>query len=183
MAPRCKRSNSPRRTDRVDWETPREGADWERVRVVGALSESLALLAFGANAFGQKGREAVGMSTAKTDGGAPGRRQAHVSVPASMEFLVFEDNAGEYHWTIVSGEGATLARSCGFASSEDAEQAARQIRRAAAAARFESLGVLASPVDLTARRAAKRDVADAESWLDERGALSAAAEARPPAPR
>ncbi len=27
------------------------------------------------------------------------------SKPASMEFLVFEDNGGDYHWSITSGNG------------------------------------------------------------------------------
>ena len=77
-----------------------------------------------------------------------------------MTFLVFEDNGGSYHWTIVAADGATLARSEGFASYNDAEQAAQRVREAATASRFERHRNSASPVDLIARReAARRDAA------------------------
>jgi uncharacterized protein YegP (UPF0339 family) len=53
-----------------------------------------------------------------------------------MEFLVFGDNGGEYHWTIVGGSGESLAQSPGFASHEDAERAARYVYDGAGSARF-----------------------------------------------
>ena len=65
------------------------------------------------------------------------RRAADVCVP-SMEVLIFEDNAGDHHWTIVAGDGATLARSRGFASYDHAKQAVEQIRHGVASARFEA---------------------------------------------
>jgi uncharacterized protein YegP (UPF0339 family) len=40
-----------------------------------------------------------------------------------MEFVVFEDNGGEYYWEMVAADGATLASSGTFASYEEAEQA------------------------------------------------------------
>jgi uncharacterized protein YegP (UPF0339 family) len=53
-----------------------------------------------------------------------------------MEFLVVEDNAGAYYWTIVADDGAPLARSGGFASYDLATQAAEHIRDGVASARF-----------------------------------------------
>jgi hypothetical protein len=44
------------------------------------------------------------------------RRGPEVHGPAVMEFLVYEDNGGFYHWRIVASDGATLAGSGGFAS-------------------------------------------------------------------
>ena len=64
-------------------------------------------------------------------------RQTHVPARSAMEFLIFEDNSGSYHWTILAGDGATLGHSEDFASYDDAEQAARQIRDGAASARLE----------------------------------------------
>jgi len=56
-----------------------------------------------------------------------------------MEFLVFEENGGDYHWTIVAGDGATLARSEGFGCYEDAERAATHVREGAASASLEAV--------------------------------------------
>jgi len=100
-----------------------------------------------------------------------------------MTFLVFEDNGGSYHWTIVAADGAILARSEGFASYNDAEQAAQRVREAATSARFDRHGIGASRVDLTARRDAASDAADAERWLDEGGSFRSEAVARWPAER
>ncbi len=110
------------------------------------------------------------------------RRAPEVHLPASMEFLVFEDNDGSYHWTIVAADGATLAGSCAFASHEDAVRAARHVRDGAASALFER-HVVGPPADLTARRDAARDNSDAERWLDEGGSFSSEAVTRWPAPR
>ncbi len=59
-----------------------------------------------------------------------------VSKSTSMEFVIFEDNGGRYHWRIVAGNGGTLAHSEGFASYEDAEQAVRHVRDNAPSASF-----------------------------------------------
>jgi uncharacterized protein YegP (UPF0339 family) len=61
-------------------------------------------------------------------------RAPDVRVSEWMEFLICEDNGGDYYWTIVAGDGATLARSAGFASYDDAEEAAEHIRAGAASA-------------------------------------------------
>jgi uncharacterized protein YegP (UPF0339 family) len=99
-----------------------------------------------------------------------------------MEFLIFEDNGGDYHWTIVAGDGSTLARSGSFASYDDAEKAAKHARDGAALALFERGGTGALPVDLIARRDAMSDASDAERWLDEGGSFSSEAVAEWPAP-
>ena len=110
------------------------------------------------------------------------RRPAHVRSPESMEFVIFEDNSGAYHWTIVASDGETLARSSGFASGDQAEQAARRVRDAASSARFQRRGTGAVPVDLMARRDPASDDDDAERWLDEGGSFSSEAVAKWPAP-
>jgi uncharacterized protein YegP (UPF0339 family) len=106
------------------------------------------------------------------------RRAREVPLPESMEFLIFEDNSDEYHWTIVTAGGVTLARSAGFASHEDAERAAQHVRAGAASARFERRPTGGPPADLSARRNATGDAAEAERWLDERASASNGAVAK-----
>lgn len=105
--------------------------------------------------------------------------------PASMMFLVFEDNGGGYHWMIVADGGETLVRSASFGSHEEAAQAARIVHRGASSASFEDRSGHPPPVDLPARRdaATARDRLDAERWLDEGGSFSNKAVSRWPAPR
>lgn len=104
------------------------------------------------------------------------RRAADANVPASMEFLIGEDNSGSYHWGLRAADGgAILARSEGFTSYEDAEQAAQRVRGGAVSARFESRAVEAAPIDLGARRDASSDDSEAERWLDEGGSFSSEA--------
>ncbi|MFZ0379915.1 MAG: DUF1508 domain-containing protein [Solirubrobacteraceae bacterium] len=100
------------------------------------------------------------------------RRGADANVPASMEFLIFADNGGSYHWRLRADDGAILGDSGGFASYDDAEHAAQQVCGGAASARFAPRSVDAVPVDLSARRDASSDNSDAERWLDERGSSS-----------
>ena len=101
-------------------------------------------------------------------------------VPEPMEFLIFEDNAGAYHWRIVAGDGATVAQSGSFAAYDDAVHAARRVRDGAASARFDRRGGEAGPVDLGARHDRPGDELDAERWLDEGGSFSSEAVARWP---
>ena len=108
---------------------------------------------------------------------------AQEHLPAPMEFLIFEDNGGSYHWRILADDGTTLGQSGDFASYHDAEQAAQKICDGAASARFQRRESGTGPVDLTARRAAQDDDSDAERWLDEGGSLSSEAVAQWPAPR
>lgn len=114
----------------------------------------------------------------RTQGHGP-RRAADVPVP-SLEFLIFEDNAGDYlfednagdyHWTIVVGDGATLARSGGFASYDHAKQAVEQIRHGVASARFEASAAGARPIDVIVRRDASGEDSNAERGLDAGGSF------------
>jgi uncharacterized protein YegP (UPF0339 family) len=103
------------------------------------------------------------------------RRVAEVRRSASMEFLIVKGNGGGYHWTIVAGDGATLAQSAGFASHHDAEQAARRVRDGAASARFDHRAAGAYPADGIALRDPPSGDSDAERWLDEGGSFSSEA--------
>ena len=98
--------------------------------------------------------------------------------PASMAFLIYEDNGGGYRWTIVADGGETLVRSASFSSYEDARQAAGIVHRGASRAAFEQGSGNPRLVDLPARRNAARDRSDAERWLDEGGSFSSEAVAR-----
>jgi hypothetical protein len=53
----------------------------------------------------------------------------------SMEFLVVEDNGGDYHWTLLDRDGNSLARSPSSTSYEDTEEAARVVLAGAGSAR------------------------------------------------
>jgi uncharacterized protein YegP (UPF0339 family) len=92
--------------------------------------------------------------------------------PASMAFLIYEDNGGSYHWRIVADGGETLVRSASFRSYEQAKQAAGIVHRGASRAAFEPGSENPPLVDLPARRNAARDRLDAERWLDEGGSAS-----------
>ena len=56
---------------------------------------------------------------------------------ASMEFLIVEDNGGEYHWTLLGRDGTSLARSGSFASYERTEDAARVVLAGVGSARLD----------------------------------------------
>jgi uncharacterized protein YegP (UPF0339 family) len=73
-----------------------------------------------------------------------------------MNFLIFEDNSGGYHWTIVSESGETLVESASFAYYEEAEQAARIVHAGAASASLEDRAPGAPPIAISARRKAAR---------------------------
>ncbi len=121
------------------------------------------------------------MATATNKSRAAGRRPRRapeVRVPESIEFLISEDNSGDYHWTIVAADGATLARSGDFGSYADAQRAAQHVRDGAPSAAFDHPAAGAPPIDLAARRSATSDATDAERWLDEGGSVSSAAVAK-----
>lgn len=115
--------------------------------------------------------------------GQPARRARNVRESGSMEFLVFRDNGGAYHWSLVADAGETLAQSGSFASYDLAEQAAHRVRDGAASARFDRRAADVRPVDLAAHRDRRSDDLDAERWLDEGGSFSSEAVARWPAQR
>ena len=106
------------------------------------------------------------------------RRVADVRRSASMEFLIVKDNGAAYHWTIVAGDGATLAQSASFASYHDAQQAARRVRDGAASARFDHRATRAHPADGIALRDPPSDESDAERWRDDGGSFSSEAVAK-----
>ena len=103
-----------------------------------------------------------------------------VSASVTMEFLVAQDNGGNYHWTLVDRNGNSLARSLSFASYEDAENAARVVLAGAGSARLERRVDAVSAVDIVARRdaAPPPDDTDSERWLDEGGSFSTRAARR-----
>jgi uncharacterized protein YegP (UPF0339 family) len=105
------------------------------------------------------------------------RRAASRSESAAITFLVFEDNGGDYCWTILGSDGESLGRSKPYATREDAADAARVVRDGAGAGRFELHAAPDGPVELMARRSAAvaRDDSDAERWLDEGGSISGGA--------
>jgi uncharacterized protein YegP (UPF0339 family) len=107
-------------------------------------------------------------------------RAAPRSLPASMTFLIYEDNGGRYHWTIVAASGKTIVRSASFASHEEAKQAARIVHRGASRASFDDRPGDPPPIELLARGDAvtARDRLDAERWLDEGGSFSSEAVTR-----
>jgi uncharacterized protein YegP (UPF0339 family) len=74
--------------------------------------------------------------------GQPGAGARRTRVKDSLQFLVVEDNGGDYHWRIVAGDGARLAQSASFDSYDDAAQAAQQVRDGAASARLEQRPVI-----------------------------------------
>jgi hypothetical protein len=54
---------------------------------------------------------------------------------SSLEFLVYQDNGGSYHWEIVEGS-QSLVHSVSFRSHEDAERAGRYVHERAGLATF-----------------------------------------------
>jgi uncharacterized protein YegP (UPF0339 family) len=69
---------------------------------------------------------------------APGARDTGAAEP--LEFVIFEDNRGDYHWRIDAGDGATLAQSNSYASYEDAGREMQRVRVGAASARTTPSG-------------------------------------------
>jgi hypothetical protein len=77
-------------------------------------------------------------ATRKVQAARPVARGARdVDESASLEFLVHQDNGGDYYWEIVGERGESLSKSGSFASHDDAERAARRVYDGAGSARFE----------------------------------------------
>jgi uncharacterized protein YegP (UPF0339 family) len=79
---------------------------------------------------------------------ATATKQARTRTPASRDalvtpesgpirFLIFEDNAGDYYWTLLDRNGRSLGRSPTYASYQDAENAARVVLAGAGSARLD----------------------------------------------
>lgn len=73
---------------------------------------------------------------------------ASESVP--MQFVIVEDNAGDYHWTLLDREGLSLGRSPSFSSYGDSENAARLVLASAGSAQLEGREGTDGPVDVAA---------------------------------
>jgi len=99
---------------------------------------------------------------------------------ASMAFLVYEDNGGTFHWTIVADSDEVLARSPGFGSREEAERAASLIHHGVLRASFDPSPLAAPASHLSDRpdAATTPDRQDAERWTDEGGSLTREAVSR-----
>jgi uncharacterized protein YegP (UPF0339 family) len=113
------------------------------------------------------------------------RRAGGPSESAVLKFLVFEDNGGDYCWTILGSDGESVAHSRPYATRDDAARAALVVCDGAGSARFEAGAAADRPVDLMARRdaALARDDSDAERWLDEGGSFCSEAVTQWPAER
>ena len=71
-----------------------------------------------------------------------------VAESVSMEFLIIEDNGGDYHWTLLDRDGNSLARSPSFATYGPAEDAARVVLAGAGSARLDRRAATDSSVDI-----------------------------------
>jgi hypothetical protein len=76
------------------------------------------------------------MATARQQVRTAPQRDGRAADGGPSEFVVFQSNAGDYRWEIVSGTGAPVAQSVPFASLEDAEQSAVRVREGAGATRL-----------------------------------------------
>jgi hypothetical protein len=66
-----------------------------------------------------------------------GRETVSEPGPGAISFVVFEDNGGDYRWTMVDGDGMHLARSRAFATYDAADTSAGAVRDTAGAGRVE----------------------------------------------
>ena|SRR5579859_7518415 len=85
-----------------------------------------------------------------TNGANPGAGVGSNSV--SMEFVIVEDNGGDYHWTLLDRDGNSLARSPSFGSYKHAEDAARVVLAGAGSARLDGRAANGSSLDTPTRR-------------------------------
>ena len=74
------------------------------------------------------------------------------SEQAWMKFRIFEDNGGDYCWTLLAAGGERLAQSMRFASYQEAARAACIARAGAASAPIEDHTADIRTVDRAARR-------------------------------
>jgi uncharacterized protein YegP (UPF0339 family) len=84
-----------------------------------------------------------------------GRGAKDASESVAIAFVVFEDNAGDYRWSIRDSRGESLAQSGTFATYDAAHTAAGAVRDAAGSSRLEPKPA-DPPPDVVAGRAATR---------------------------
>jgi hypothetical protein len=83
-------------------------------------------------------RLAMATATRKARAATDAHRDPVVaSDSVSMEFLIVEDNGGDYHWTLLDRDGTSLARSGSFTTYEHTEDAARVVVAGAGSARLK----------------------------------------------
>jgi hypothetical protein len=80
----------------------------------------------------------------------------------SMEFLIVEDNGGDYHWMLLDRDGNSLARSPSFASYEPAEDAARLVLAGAGSARLDRRAATGSSLHIPNETRAPMTAKDAD---------------------
>ena len=102
------------------------------------------------------------------------RPAAAVPETAAIVFSIYEDNGGEYGWTMLGSHGDRLAQSVRYATRKEAEQSARGVRDSAGSAGFEPRPAGDRAVDVAVRRGVttQHRESDAERWLDEGGSFS-----------
>ena len=66
----------------------------------------------------------------------------------SMEFLIVEDNGGDFHWTLLDRDRNSLGRSPSFASYEQAEAAACVVLADAGSARLDRRATNGGSLDI-----------------------------------
>ena len=86
-------------------------------------------------------------ATKKARAGTGAARGAVNASDSSMQFLVVEDNGGDYHWTLMDRDGNSLARSPSFSSYEHTEDAARVVLAGVGAARLDRRAATDSSLD------------------------------------
>jgi uncharacterized protein YegP (UPF0339 family) len=69
----------------------------------------------------------------------------------SMEFLIVEDNGGNYHWTLLDRDGNNLGRSPSYACHEDAEDAVLVVLAGAGSARLDRRAATDSSLDIPSK--------------------------------
>ena len=99
-------------------------------------SVSLALFSLSGRYLVRRAERRLAMATATKKARAANQVvRGAGAASTSMAFVIFEDNAGSYHWRS-SPATEESAQSEGFVSYEDAEQPARHVRDGAASASF-----------------------------------------------
>jgi uncharacterized protein YegP (UPF0339 family) len=78
------------------------------------------------------------------------------SESVSMEFVIVEDNGGDYHWTLLDRDGNDLARSPSFVSYHDAEDAARVVLDGVGSARLDRRAAIDRSLDIPSKTKASR---------------------------
>jgi uncharacterized protein YegP (UPF0339 family) len=91
------------------------------------------------------------MATATTKAGATNgadRSQVVATESMAMEFIIVEDNGGDYHWSILDLDGNNLAWSPSFTSYERAEDAAGVVLAGVGSARLDRRVAPESSLDI-----------------------------------